>query len=179
VKGHRLYDVNLRRNTRSGSAGYSAEIIAESLKLATLVKMNEAELEEVIQLLGANASAPDPQDPHTRMQLQVEWLCKQFSLDAAAITRGSKGACLFIEGRVLTLPDSTFDQALVHPVGAGDAFAAGLLFGMMQGWFPEQSMALANCLSSYVVQQVSATPALPETLVAEIRELANSANRSN
>jgi fructokinase len=169
VKGHRLYDVNLRRNTRSGSAGYSAEIIAESLNLATLVKMNEAELEEVIDLLGAASSAADPDE---RMLLRMEWLCKEYSLDAATITRGSKGACLFTEGRHLRLPDSTCDQALVHPVGAGDAFAAGLLFGMMQGWIPEQSVALANILSSFVVQQISATPDLPETVLSQVRALA-------
>jgi fructokinase len=175
VKGHRLYDVNLRRNTKSGTAGYNAEIIAESLKLATLVKMNEAELEEVLQLLGAS---PATEDPHERLLRSMEWLCDEFSLDAAAITRGSKGACLFAEGRHLTLPDSTFEQALVHPVGAGDAFAAGLLFGMIQGWIPEQSMELANILSSFVVQQVSATPFLPETLVAQIRSLSDAANRT-
>jgi fructokinase len=171
VKGHRLYDVNLRRNTKSGAAGYNAEIIADSLKLATLVKMNEAELDEVMELLGAPSNAVDP---HPRM----EWLSKEFSLDAVAITRGSKGARLFSEGRHLTLPDSTFDQALVHPVGAGDAFAAGLLFGMMQGWIPERSMELANMLSSFVVQQVSATPFLPETLVTQIRSMADAANRT-
>jgi fructokinase len=175
VKGHRLYDVNLRRNTKSGTAGYNAAIIADSLKLATLVKMNEAELDEVLQLLGANPFIGDGQ---ARLLRRVEWLSKEYALDAVAITRGSKGACLFAEGRHLMLPDSTFDQALVHPVGAGDAFAAGLLFGMMQGWIPEQSMGLANMLSSFVVQQVSATPLLPAALVAQIRELADAANRT-
>jgi fructokinase len=171
VKGHRLYDVNLRRNTRSGAVGYNADIIVESLKLATLVKMNEAELDEVISLLGATENVVDPLH-------RMEWLSSEFSLDAVAITRGSKGACLFAEGRHLTLPDSTFDQALVHPVGAGDAFAAGLLFGMMQGWIPECSMELANTLSSFVVQQVSATPSLPEMLVAKISSLAEAAKRT-
>jgi sugar/nucleoside kinase (ribokinase family) len=66
----------------------------------------------------------------------------------------------------------------VHPVGAGDAFAAGLLFGMMQGWIPECSMELANTLSSFVVQQVSATPSLPEMLVAKISSLAEAAKRT-
>ena len=130
VKGHRLYDVNLRRNTRSGAAGYSEKIIAESLELATLVKMNEAELDEVTQLIGLVATAADPRE---RMLRRAEGLCEQYRLDAVAITRGSKGAYLFTQGRHLQLPDSTFDQALVHPVGAGDAFAAGLLFGMMGG----------------------------------------------
>jgi sugar/nucleoside kinase (ribokinase family) len=133
--------------------------------------MNEAELDEVISLLGATENVVDPLH-------RMEWLSSEFSLDAVAITRGSKGACLFAEGRHLTLPDSTFDQALVHPVGAGDAFAAGLLFGMMQGWIPECSMELANTLSSFVVQQVSATPSLPEMLVAKISSLAEAAKRT-
>jgi fructokinase len=175
TQGHRLYDVNLRRNTRSGTAGYSAEIILDSLKLATIVKMNEAELDEVVELLGSTSSSSDPQD---RMRQRAESLCKDFSLDAIAITRGPKGACLFTNGRHLTLPDSTVDQALVHPVGAGDAFAAGLLFGMMEGWIPEHGMELANIVSSFVVQQVSATPFLHETVLADIRMLADVADRT-
>jgi sugar/nucleoside kinase (ribokinase family) len=167
--------VNLRRNTKSGLAGYTPEIIAESLKLATIVKMNEVELEEVGELLGSAFSAIDPGD---QMQGSMERLCEDFSLDAVAITRGSRGACLYSKGKHVTLPDSTIDQALVHPVGAGDAFAAGLLFGMMEGWTPEQTMQLAEAVSSFVVRQVSATPFLDETAVAEIRELASAAHRT-
>jgi len=176
VRGHRLYDVNLRRNTRSGLTGYSADIIANSLKLATLVKMNETELEEVTALLGAQ---PYSTDSHERMLQGMEWLSKEFSLHAVAITRGAKGARLFTEGRHLALPDSAFDQALVHPVGAGDAFAAGLLFGLMQDWTPEQSMELSNILSSFVVMQVSATPLLPAPLLARIRALVSNANTND
>jgi fructokinase len=171
VKGQRLYDVNLRRNTRSGEAGYNESIIRESLRLATLVKMNESELNEVLELLGASTHAAEP--------LQcLEWLANEFSLDAVAVTRGAKGAWLFTEGRHLALPDSTFDQALVHPVGAGDAFAAGLLFGVMEDWAPEQSVELANMLSSFVVLQVSATPLLPEEVVCQVRALADAAHRN-
>ena len=62
VKGHRLYDVNLRRNTTDGVAGYSGEIITSSLKLATVVKMNDAELEEVAFLLGLTPESTDPEE---------------------------------------------------------------------------------------------------------------------
>jgi fructokinase len=173
VKGHRLYDVNLRRNANSGAAGYNAEIIAESLKLATLVKMNDVELEEVGMLLGFK---PEADDPDERTLLLLEWLCQEFALDAVAITRGSKGALLAGDGKHLRLPDSTFDQALVHPVGAGDSFAAGLLFGIIQGWTLEMSLELANILSSWVVQHVSATPPLPVNVLAQIRTLAEKAS---
>jgi fructokinase len=173
VKGHRLYDVNLRRNAKSGVAGYDTEIITESLKLATLVKMNDAELEEVGTLLGFS---PGSDDPDERTLLLLEWLCQEFALDAVAVTRGSKGALLAGDGKHLKLPDSTFDQALVHPVGAGDSFAAGLLFGIIQGWTLEMSLDLANILSSWVVQHLSATPPLPVNVLAQIRSLAAKAN---
>jgi len=168
VKGHRLYDVNLRRNTTNGVAGYSAEIIASSLKLATVVKMNDSELEEVAELLGISQES---QNPEERVRLFMERLRVAYSLTAVAITRGSKGALLFSNGQQVQLPDSALEQSLVHPVGAGDAFAAGLLFGIIQGWAPEQSLALADLISSYVVRQISATPSFPADLLAKIREL--------
>jgi len=168
VKGHRLNDVNLRRNTTDGAAGYSAEIIAASLELATVVKMNDVELEEVAALLGFRKESCNPEE---QLRILMERLREEFSLTAVAITRGSKGALLASRGRTLALPDSTLDQALVHPVGAGDSFAAGLLFGMMQGWEPEQWLKLANLLSSWVVRHVSATPPLPAGVLDEVRSL--------
>jgi fructokinase len=169
VKGHRLYDVNLRRNTTNGVAGYSGEIITSSLEMATLVKMNEVELEEVALLLGFTPESTDPQE---RTLQFMKRLRTEYSLTAVAITRGAKGALLASEGKQLGLPDSKMDQALVHPVGAGDSFAAGLLFGIMQGWTPDDSLELANILSSWVVQNTSATPPLPEGVLAEVRGLA-------
>jgi fructokinase len=165
VNGHRLYDVNLRRNTKGGVAGYNAEIITSSLDLATVVKMNDVELEEVGQLLGFSPKSSDPQE---RSLARMDWLYKEFSLQAVAVTRGAKGALLVSEEEHFALPDSNFDQAKIHPVGAGDSFAAGLLFGIMQGWVPEDSLQLANILSSWVVQHVSATPPLAESVLTQI-----------
>lgn len=172
VPGHRLYDVNLRRNSTNGVAGYSAEIIAASLKLATLVKMNDAELEEVAQLLGLS---PQSHDPEQRLRHFCERLRVDYSLSAVAITRGSKGALLFSNGSQFQLPDSDLDQSLVHPVGAGDSFAAGLLYGLIHHWAPEHSLALADLVSSYVVRQVSATPQFTHDLLDKLRTLSHRA----
>jgi sugar/nucleoside kinase (ribokinase family) len=101
----------------------------------------------------------------------MERLRVDFSLAAVAITRGPKGALLASDGKLFRLPDSTLDQSLVRPVGAGDSFAAGLLFGIMQGWAPEHSLDLANILSSWVVQHASATPPLPESVLSQVRDL--------
>ncbi len=168
VNGHRLYDANLRRNTTNGVAGYSAEIIAKSLELATLVKMNDSELEEVCSLLGFD---PESRDPEEKVELFMERLRVEFLLAAVAITRGSKGALLVSQGKHLRLPDSMLDQSLVRPVGAGDSFAAGLLFGIMQGWSAEHSLELAETLSNWVAQHVLATPPLPESVLTKVRGL--------
>jgi fructokinase len=162
VNGHRLYDVNLRRNTTNGVRGYSTEIIEESLKLATLVKMNDSEIDEICALLGANCATP-------RLEDRMRWLCEEFSLEAIAVTRGPKGALLLASGRLLQLPDSQIDQTLVHPVGAGDAFAAGLLFGAIQNWEPVRWLEIANLLSDWVVLHVSATPALTPAVRSAVR----------
>ena len=168
VEGHRLYDVNLRRNTTDGVAGYSAEIIADSLRLATLVKMNDSELEEVTSLLGITVDLSAGEE---RMRALMSRLAERFSLQMVAITRGAKGAVFLSRGQFFQLPDSTLDQVLVHPVGAGDSFAAGLLFGVIQNWRPQESLELANLLSSYVVRHVTATPELTDVLLAQVRSL--------
>ena len=153
VNGHRLYDVNLRRNTTNGVAGYSDEIIAASLKLATMVKMNDGELEEVAVMLGIS---PGSRDPEERIRLFMERLRAGYSLTAVAITRGSKGALLFSNGQQLQLPDSTLDQSLVRPVGAGDSFAAGLLFGIIQGGLP--NTASHSRISSPAMSSATSLP---------------------
>jgi fructokinase len=168
VSGHRLYDVNLRRNTTDGTAGYNAGIVADSLKLATMVKMNDVELEEVAGMLGLSSDLRDPQE---RTRFLMEHLREEYCLAAVAITRGAKGALLSSQGRLLSLPDSKLDQSLVRPVGAGDSFAAGLLFGAMHGWAPELSLELANILSNWVVLHTSATPPLPEDVLSQVRAL--------
>jgi fructokinase len=168
VKGHRLYDVNLRRNSTDGVAGYNAEIVAESLRLATVVKMNDTELEEVSHMLGLPCASLNTEDS---LFQHMERLREDYTLSAVAITRGAQGALLATEAKQLCLPHSTLDQKLVHPVGAGDSFAAGLLFGITQAWPPEYSLELASILSNWVVLHVSATPPLRESVLSRVQDL--------
>lgn len=112
------------------------------MKLATIVKMNESEIDEVCAMLG-NPKAGSGGEAYRR-ELMV-WLRENFSLEGIAVTRGEKGAWLLAGGDLLSLPDSDLDQSLVRPVGAGDAFAAGLLFGVVQKWEPTRYLRLAVC----------------------------------
>ena len=164
VDGIRLYDVNLRKNTGSGLPGYTAETITQSCQLASIVKMNLAEIHELGSLLGF-VSGSDDALPWTVME---EFL-KNFALSGVIVTRGGEGALYYgTEGRV-QVPGSSLRLSEVHPVGSGDAFTAGVLFGLSQGWRIEKSLHLASRMGEWVAQHVAATVDLSEEITAFVR----------
>lgn len=174
VDGHRLFDMNLRRNSEMGTAGYTGapgyttEIIEESLRLATIAKCNSDELIEIGGTLGLGA---DSSDPVLRLWQLMEALQRRYALQAVVITRGKEGAMLMAGDERIRLDDSQVRQDRVHPVGGGDAFTAGVLFGMSKHWSLEASATLANLLANYVVTQLSATPVFPKEVVDEFLSL--------
>jgi adenosine kinase len=51
---------------------------------------------------------------------------------ALIVTRGAEGSTIFADGRQLAIP-SVKPQSLVDPTGCGDAYRAGLLYGIVRG----------------------------------------------
>ena len=64
-------------------------------------------------------------------------------IEAVVVTRGAEGCTVFHEGRSTDIPAAPAD-AVVDPTGCGDAFRAGLLYGMARGWGWEKSARLAS-----------------------------------
>jgi fructokinase len=170
VDGHRLFDVNLRQNTTDKKKNYSIEVVDESCKVSSIVKTNEVELEEISDMLGfaAGSFAVGSED---RLWGQMEQLLKRYSLYAVAVTRGGKGAMLMTEGERVRLEDSKLKKNEIHPVGAGDAFSAGLLYSLTQGLPLATSARLADKLASWVTRFESSTPRLTEEIKAELRAI--------
>ena len=60
----------------------------------------------------------------------------------------------------------TFVPALpvdvVEAIGAGDAFAAGVLSGWLRGWGAVESLRLGHIMAAFTLQHVSDSPFLPE-----------------
>jgi len=81
----RVFDVNLRSPFPSG------EVIQESLELATVMKMNDAEVPQVLGLLGL----PAVTNPRRPFAIGAERLLMEFpTLDLVAVTRGGEGSLL-------------------------------------------------------------------------------------
>lgn len=104
----------------------------DSLARATLVKVNDDELDHLIGwFVRAGAAAPRWGEPAVRAG--VEALLRRFDLQRITITRGADGwACL--DAREGWLEGVSPQIAVRDTVGAGDAFASVLLLGELRGW---------------------------------------------
>ncbi len=147
----RLFDVNLRH------AEVPLDLIREGCALATIVKLNEAELPRVCHALNLELASQDDQASAIR---------RQFALDAVVLTRGAAGTTLYERDGKTDGPAVRFPaQPGADSVGAGDACSAGILVGRLLKWPSERVIDLANRLGAYVASQPGATPSLP----AEVR----------
>ena len=103
-------------------------LVLELLALADVVKMNEAEMEVVAPALSAAREA------------------------TVCVTHAERG-CL-IDGEAVP----GFRVEVADAVGAGDAFSAGLLHGLSQGWPNRQAAEFANRVGAIVASRPGATP---------------------
>ncbi len=90
-------------------------------------------------------------------------------LRAALITRGGEGCRVVTEAKSLNVP--AFSVEVVDPTGAGDAFVAGVAWGMAQRWDWPEVGRFANAVGALACCSLGAQASLPtleevETLMA-------------
>jgi fructokinase len=146
----RILDVNLRANF------YDASIIRESIGLANALKLNNDEWPTVTASLGESL-------PMNRQGIQQ--LAQQHNLRCIALTRGHGGSSIWLDGQW----DEQIPQAIqaVDTVGAGDAFTAALIAGLLGRESLSRLHERASRIAAYVCTQRGATPQLPEVLRAQ------------
>jgi fructokinase len=163
----RLYDVNLRRNTLTGQPGFSHEIIEYSCRTATVIKANRSELFSVLEILDISCPVDETL---TGIRHGMEALLSHIPARAVVVTRGAEGTVMLNREGELDVSAPTRWEGKLHPVGAGDACSAGILFGLTLGWDIHPTMELANRMGSDVAKQISATPPLSPTLLEFARK---------
>ena len=152
----KVFDVNLRQ------AFYSGEILAESMKLANVAKLNNDELPKVMNLSHI---------PHKDEFSSARRLIDEYELDLVCITRGGKGSLLVSREKSSEHPG--FKVHVADTVGSGDAFTAGLVHEYLHGASLDLMNEVANLVGAWVASEVGAMPtpkrgALEHSL-AEIR----------
>jgi len=76
-------------------------------------------------------------------------------VDALIVTRGGEGSDIHLDGRVLHIPAARTAQ-IVDPTGCGDAYRAGLLFGLANGMDWETTGRLGAVLGALKIEHSGA-----------------------
>jgi len=156
----RLFDVNLR------APFYSGEVIQESLELATVMKMNDAEAPLVLGLLGLPAAGGSQSE---QLRIGAERLLEEFpTLGMVAVTRGGQGSLLVTREEWHEHPG--FPDKVVDTIGAGDAFTAALAHYLLRGADLETLNEAGNLWGSWVASQAGGMPAVPDEVLAGMVE---------
>jgi fructokinase len=137
-----LYDVNLRPKC------YDKELINASLKQADLLKVNEAELEEIKRLLKAERQSD---------AVFIDFLMSCNHIEMVALTRGEKGSDLFIPEYHYAVKAPPIGKK-INSVGAGDAYASVLATGYLCGWHPREILAKATAFAARICEVEGAIP---------------------
>jgi fructokinase len=138
----RVFDVNLRQSF------YTVEVLAESLKLATIVKLNHEELPKIVRLFELESRSEEDSARQLLSSHEVELVC---------VTRGSGGSLLVSADQRSEHPG--FKVKVADTVGAGDAFTAALVHGYLRGTSLPLINETANRVGAWVASQSGATPA--------------------
>jgi fructokinase len=136
----RVYDVNLRDGT------WSVPLVEELLDDATVLKLNDGEVRILAPLLGLPAVEPP----------FAEAAARWFGLEVVCVTQGERGAMLWSAGTVCEVAGVRITVA--DTIGAGDAFTAGLVDGLIRGRAPRDVLATANALGAFVASRAGAIP---------------------
>lgn len=142
-----VYDVNLRQDW------FSRDWVERSLHSADVVKLNDHEWGQLNRLLDLEATGVED---FARISQE------RFGLGLVCITRGAKGCLLFSEDESVESPAEPVTVA--DAVGAGDAFTAALIVGLLAGASLEEIGTYANRVGGLVASRHGGMPRIADDL---------------
>ena len=154
----KVFDINLRQSW------YTAEVIADSLARANVLKINDEELDVVATMLLGESTEPEhliAEDADRTRHICRE-LIARYDLKMLILTCGAIGSYVFTadsESYVATPKVQVADT-----VGAGDSFTATFVAQILLGKSIREAHEKAVRVSAYVCTRHGATPVLPDEL---------------
>ena len=154
----RVFDINLRQQW------YTAEVIAESLHRANILKINDEELDVVATMLLGVASEPGKliAEDAEKTRLICRDLIAKYDLTMLILTCGAIGSYVFTESEESYV--ATPKVKVADTVGAGDSFTATFVAQILLGKQISDAHRKAVQVSAFVCTQNGAMPVLPNEL---------------
>jgi fructokinase len=144
----KVFDVNLR------APHYEKATIETLAAVADVIKMNEEEA----NLLIGNYDEP--------LKDKIREFRKKFHSQTICVTRGENGAIIYHNDKFYEHPG--FIVEVVDTVGAGDAFLATLVAGLIKKQPIPQILEKACAIGAFVTTQRGANPTYDEAAIREI-----------
>lgn len=136
----KVFDVNLRPPFDDRA------VVERSLRHSDIVKVSHTELERLAEWFDLPAD----------VRAAATALSETFSCDTVCVTRAEHGAGLWHANGWTEHPG--YDVEVRDTVGAGDAFLAVLLTGLLNGATATSALQHANLIGAYVTTQFGAVP---------------------
>lgn len=86
----------------------------------------------------------------------------RYGCAVVGMTLGPRGALSYCEGQFIETPAFEIPGACRDTTGAGDAFHAGFIYGLLQGEEVETSLRLANAVAALKCRSLGARTSLPD-----------------
>jgi len=144
----RVFDVNLRQSS------HSRELLDDFLRKSSVLKVNEEELGVLTRLFSLSGS--DTQ--------VLTRLLEAYPLELIALTLGKRGSRLFSLKGESYCPAPAVEVS--DTIGAGDAYMAALVMGLLKGKSLVEINDRANRVAAFVCTQPGAWPRIPASLSA-------------
>lgn len=138
---YKVFDINLR------PPFFSLPILEHLLQQADLVKINQAELKQILELLSQTYDSEDD---------RVRFLQERFHIGEVLLTKGSKGALYYDHQTQRTFP--SIPVVINDTVGSGDSFLAGYLAQIIKGSTIEKAMLNATAMGAFITSKIGACP---------------------
>jgi sulfofructose kinase len=121
------------------------------------------ELLPLVDILAATSSFVEKVTRTSDIRQGLSALVDRFGCNVAAVTLGSAGSLIYCGGSFIETPAFEVPGGCRDTTGAGDAFRAGLLFGVIKGESVETAAQIANAVAALKCRRDGARTGLPDT----------------
>ncbi len=146
-----IFDVNLR------SPHYTKETILELMQASDFIKFNDEEIIAVCNYFSL---------PTDSLETQIQSISEFTNTQQICVTRGNKGAVLFINNEYYY--NGGIRVKVADTVGAGDSFLAGLVNKLLRNEHPQKALGFGCAIGALVASKSGANSIITES---EIKNL--------
>jgi fructokinase len=161
VKGPlKFFDVNLRPPFAD------LALVVQLARHADVLKLNDGEVGQLASWLRTGEMKAETPRDAASISHACAIIAEATNAARICVTLAEEGAALWEQGKLVTAPAPKV--VVRDTVGAGDAFMAGLMVGLVRGNETRKILENACRLGAYVASHNGATPLLPPEVIGEL-----------